>query len=545
VSELSRFLAVFLFCLSTIVPALADPLDELFTAAQTKDAARAEAILAAADSPKLRRDMMWMLGGSHQDLRDFTQHWAEAQPENPVALTARAWSRYREAFLIRGQDSVRNTWPASLEQASPMLREAFGLADRALRLDPTYLPASDAVNIIGEVSGNMARSEEEGRRILEVAPNRHSLVIAASSVRRDWLGRLGVKTGLCDTYASQLPDAPGYTSEMCVIDAIYRGNSCCSDEREWAAERVSDYVDEPLMEETVLMAAAKQQLSPEAATRLRDRMIAEDRLTVAVALSGRPEIIHLPYRVGADPLTDFEAIKIALQRDLAAARTAADRDPGDKQTVARLGELYRIATVLAQREVGYFQDPPPDDIVEKLDAVWAEGKAYTDEMKARALALITIVPRNRDSLLFAATYLDDHLPDPLESAVWRRALYTNAVLYGNYRYDIVGDLVMGIKFDRSNLEREAKHGKTPAYGDDVLTQSFDCPYVRALRLFDASCETSGVDLNICYQNVGLSREAEFEDFDGVFQKAKERGACEAERTGPVESLRYEEIDLGL
>lgn len=540
-----RLFAFIFLCFSFVVPAFSDPLDDLFAAAQNDDTARVEEIIAAAETSKLRRDMMWMLGGSHPDLRDFTQAWAEAEPDNTVALTARAWSRYREAFLIRGQDSNQNTWPASLEKASPILREAFSLADRALQLDPTYLPASDAVNIIGEVSGNMARSEEEGLRILEVSPNRHSLVIAASSVRKDWWGRIGVKTDLCDTYADKVSDAPGYTSEMCVIEAIYKGSSCCTDEMQWASERVGAYVDEPLMEETVLMAATRNHLKPDAAARLRDRLTAEGRLTVAVALSGRHEVLSQQYIAGFDPLTDFEAVNAALERDLAAAQIAADRDPGDTPTVARLAELYRIATQLDLREAGYYRMPPPDDIVEKHTAVMLRSKQYIDDAKERALTLIKSVPRSRDALLFAATRLNDHLPDPLESAVWRRGLYTNAVLYGNYRYDIVGKLVMGIKFDRSDMERKAESGRAPAYGDDVLTQSFDCPYIRALRLFDASCEASGEDLGMCFQNVGLSRDAEFTDFDSVFQKAEARGVCEAERTGPVESLRYDDVDFGL
>jgi hypothetical protein len=541
---LSRLFAVVLFCLAVAVPAFADPLDDLFAAAQTGDAARAERIIKAAETPKLRRDMMWMLGGSHPDLRDFTRDWAEAEPDNPVALTARAWSRYREGFLIRGTDSSANTWPASLAEGSSLIREAYALGERALQLDPTYLPASDAVIIIGEVSGNMARSQEEALRILDTAPNRHSLVIAASSVRKDWWGRIGVKTDLCDTYATKVSDAPGYTSEMCVIEAIYKGSSCCTDEMQWASERVGAYVDEPLMEETILMAAARNHLQPEAAARLRDRLAAEGRLTVSVALSGRPEIIHMPYRVGEDPMTDFNAVKAALDRDLVAAKAAADRDPADTTTLSRLNELYRVTALLTKREAGYFQDPPPDDIVQKLDFVAAQERDFMDDMKARTLTLVTAAPHSPESLVFAGSQLNDHLPDPLESAVWRRGLYTNAALYGNYRYDILGELVVGIKFDRSDLERKAENGKAPDYGDAVLTQTFDCPYIRALRLFDAACNAEE-DVARCYQNVGLWRDAEFTDFDSVLRTSEARGTCEAERTDPVESLRYEEVDLGL
>ena len=71
------------------------------------------------------------------------------------------------------------------------------------------------------------------------------------------------------------------------------------------------------------------------------------------------------------------------------------------------------------------------------------------------------------------------------------------------------------------------------------------PDLRALRLLESSCEAAELDLDTCFQNVGLSRAEEFIDFDSVLRKAEGRGVCEAERTAPVDSLRYEEVDLGL
>jgi hypothetical protein len=64
-------------------------------------------------------------------------------------------------------------------------------------------------------------------------------------------------------------------------------------------------------------------------------------------------------------------------------------------------------------------------------------------------------------------------------------LQTNAVLYANYRYDIVGDYATSSKYGRLELEQLIEQGKAPSYSDAELTEVFDCPYIRALRLFEA------------------------------------------------------------
>jgi hypothetical protein len=532
-------------CVFLFQTATADPLDDLFAAAQAGDSTAVEALIDGAETPQLRRDMMWALAASHPDTRAFTKSWADAEPDNPVALTARAWSLYREGFIIRGVASVRDTWPASYATARPMIAESYELAERALALDDTYLPASDAVIMIGEVSGHMDRSAEEAARILDLNLNRHSLVIAASSVRPNWLGTIAVKTDLCDAYAEKLRDAPGYTAEMCVIDAIFKSNLCCDDQKTWALDRLGDYIEEPLMEETVLQAAATHSLTPEQADRLRAKLIAEDRLTVKVAVSGRPADLWQPYAAGTPGMADFDAIKAALKRELAAALVAADRDPGDPATVRQVGYYYEIATQLELRDVGYYEIPPPADIEAKYFAVMDQKKLYDADKKARAFRLLKAAPRNLDALDLAATTIDDHLPDPLQSAIWTHALYTNAIAYSNYRYDIVGGYLLGTKFDRSSLEGRSKAGRAPKYSEAELTEAFDCPYVRALRLFDAACDAADLDQKTCYQNVGLSRESEYTAEDSTFVRVQSEGTCVTEREGSLESLRYEEIDLGL
>ena len=210
-----------------------------------------------------------------------------------------------------------------------------------------------------------------------------------------------------------------------------------------------------------------------------------------------------------------------------------------------LGYYYQIATSLELRDAGYLQIPPPDDILDRYNVVMDQANFYKADMKGRALTMVRISPRNRDALLFAALTVDDHFKDPLESATWRQGLFTNAVLYANYRYDILGTYVLGTKFDRSSLEQKSKYNRAPTYSDAQLTDAFDCPYVRALRLFDAACKASDVGYEECYRNVGLSREREYSDVESTYVRVQAAGRCTAEREGSIESLRYKEVDLGL
>lgn len=543
---MSRFIAALAALYLSFTAVSADPLDDLQSTIQASDRDGAMALLAGAETPALRRDMMWALAASHPDTRAFTKGWAEAEPDNPAALTARAWSLYRAAFIIRGPYINAYTWPRSLATASEMLDQAFGLAEQALALDPSYLPASDAVIVIGEVSGHVRESEAEAARILKVAPNRHSLTLAASSVVEDWLGRVSVKKHLCDEYAAEVSDAPGYTAEMCVIDAVFFVKSCCEHDLAWASERIGAYIDDPLMEETVIAAALAYRLAPDQLDHLRERLSAEGRLTVRLALIGREDALSMPYEAGTDdPAPDLDMLDAALARDLAAATTAADRDPGDPEALEELSYHYSVAREIALRRTGRYQVPPPEGIEDDIEAVLAAAKARTEDLKARALILVSAAPQNVDALIFAGLTIYDHLPDPLEAALWRQAVLRNAVLYANYRGETFGTYLIGTKFDRRVLEDKITNGTAPDYDDTALVEAFDCPYIAALRLFDATCQDHGQDRDYCFSLAGLAYEDEFLTEESPMVLSEQLGTCEAERTGPLDDLWFLETDIGL
>jgi hypothetical protein len=531
-----KYLLVLLTC--TAPAAFADGIQPLLDAAHAGDDDQVEALVREAEDLRLQRDLVWALGASHPDTRAFVERWVEAEPDNAVALTALAWAQYRSGFVARGEAGTDHTWPASMAAARARFDDAFALAERAAAADPAFLPASNAVMVTAMVSGNLGRIPDEARRILDLRPNRHSLVAAARSLAPQWGGSMAAVEELCTTYADKATDAPGFTPEMCMTQAIFDGNFS-GRPLDWAKERLSEQIDNPLFDDILIREAASHRLSVADADRLRARLTAEDRLTVGVALSGRPDILALP------DMPDLDATAAALERDLAAARLEADRDPGEPATLVKLADLYEVAYHIALQQIDYLQQPPPADIEEKYYKVRDMRLANEADLKARALDLLRSAPLSVKALGFAAVTIDDHDDDPLAALRWQLAVAGNAVVYSRNRYDQLGRYLMLGTNGYFYLLRQIKKGDAPDYDRAQLDEIIVCPHIRAMRLFDQACADVDFELGQCYASAGLSREDEWESSDSVLAEATARGACTADRDGPLDGLEFTDSDLGL
>ena len=69
---------------------------------------------AADPGGKCQRDLVWALAATAPETAAFTKAWVAAQPDNPTALTARAWSLYWAAAKIRGERIRRWTRTATV-----------------------------------------------------------------------------------------------------------------------------------------------------------------------------------------------------------------------------------------------------------------------------------------------------------------------------------------------------------------------------------------------------------------------------------------------
>ncbi|MCU0828379.1 MAG: hypothetical protein MUE52_13455 [Tabrizicola sp.] len=541
---MSRRLYLALLLSQFALSAAADPVDDLVAEALKGDRAGVARLLAQATSSDELRDMNWAIAASHPDLRAFTAAWAATEPDNPAALVARAWSLYHEGFLLRGEAGLDHTWPASLDAANARFDDAFLLAETALALDPGYLPASDAVIVIGQVSGDKASARADGARIMALSPNRHSLVLSATLDRPNWGGTEKNVRDMCDAHAASVTDVPGYTADMCVIEAVQTG-AIYGELRGWALANLANYVDHPAMFETLEAFAKTHEMPLETADAFRARANAKGRMTVDIALSGRVHLLSYPKLPDMPDEIDFPALRMALDRDLAKARRQADHHPANPAVLRDLASLYFVSVQLAMREAGFCDVPPPADIEARYTAIAELEEANAADLSARAMVAVKATPRNVRVLQFGMAAIQDARPDPLEAAIWHHSLGTNAILYSNYRIDIIADFLQQTRYERGILEDQIAAGAAPAYTSAQLDAAFDCPFLRALRLFEATCDRDGMGLDDCYASRGLSPESDYAPQDSILAQAEARGLCVAEREDPVASLWYKEIDLGL
>jgi hypothetical protein len=242
---------------------------------------------------------------------------------------------------------------------------------------------------------------------------------------------------------------------------------------------------------------------------------------------------------------DFPALRMVLDRDLAKAWRQADLDPANPAVLNELSWLYFVSVQLARREAGFYDISPPADIEARYTAIAELEEANAADLSARAMVAVKATPRNVRVLQFGMVAIQDARPDPLEAAIWRHSLGTNAILYSNCRIDIIADFLQSTRYDRGILEDKIAAGDSPSYTSDQLDAAFDCPYIRALRLFEASCDREGLGLDDCYASWGLSPETDFPPEESIPAQAEVRGVCEAERRGSIADLLYQEIDLGL
>lgn len=531
-----RLLAVILFCLAAVVPAFADPLDDLFSAAQTGDMARAEAILAAAETPQLRRDMMWMLGGSHPDLRDFTRDWAEAQPDNPAALTARAWSMYQAGFLVRGERIRRHTYPPLLEEAQGRFLEALALAKKATELDPRFLPASDAVILINRSAGRGEDAIAELERIMALEPNRHSLVMTAAALPAQWGGSVELMEALCSYFAPQVADVPDYTPDICLAQAILRGG-VWGERNDWAITVVAPQADKPFLEREVMALARENRLPTNAITLLRTRLEAEGRMSVYPILAPNKDLL----RIG--DLPDKAGFATALDQDIAAASLAADRDPGNPKTLAELAKLFEIEDLFVEGQV--LNNPNPTEAErEAIKRKLAELRMWrTTDLDVRSRRLIDLAPRSAAALDFAAKHVLGPNNDPMEADRWALSALTNASIYANYQEIQVGQVVLEAKARYATLRERMSAGTAPAYSEALLDEVYLCPYVRAVRIVDAICAEHERGVETCLLDSVLVAPSESGLKRTLYAEVTDRGACKVEREAPVEDLLYEIVDL--
>ncbi|MEL6295170.1 MAG: hypothetical protein AAFY74_12030 [Pseudomonadota bacterium] len=187
---------------------LATTADDLRDLVRAEDRAGAKEALETAQAEFLAgernaddiRSLFIALSRSHPQTIGFVEAWADAEPRNPMAQIARAWSLYNASnWVRRGRNSL------SKEIAAAMWQEGQERATRAYKTDPRLIPASDAI-IRGFSTGQGVPSRLEAvLTVMEDQPNWGSIERAfplitgqSAFVAKDfceYVGALGAKRG--------------------------------------------------------------------------------------------------------------------------------------------------------------------------------------------------------------------------------------------------------------------------------------------------------------------------------------------------------------
>lgn len=526
-----RPLCLLILTLSFAARLQADPLDALLAAAHDGNRATVESLIREAPDRTAQRDLVWALAATDPDTVAFAKDWAAAETGNPVALSARAWSLYWAASQVRGERIRRHTYPPLLEEAQRMYRQALDLAQRAAKLDPRFLPASDAVIRIAVSAGRQEVALAELERIMALDPNRHSLVLTASALTPAWGGSFDLMQGLCGQYAGLVADVPGYDFDTCLAQAILRGNMS-GDLRDVAISVIAPKSDAPFLEREILKLARDHALPFEAVERLSARLADEGRMSVFVLLSWTQDLLQfgeLPDKAG------FEA---ALKLDLAMARKTADRDPGFLTPLRDLIDLFQIEYDFLSFQV--LNKANPSEAATQREALLLR---QAEELDQRARRLLALTPRDSDVLQFAVDHIRTPDPDPLEADRWAINLLNNAAIYASYQERQTGKIVVQAKERYARMRERMASGEVPAYSDAQLDEVYLCPYFRAVRIVDAICSDHEWGEEACLLESVLQAPSDSSLDSTLYSEIVKRGACKSDRDAPLEDLLYQRIDV--
>jgi nitrate reductase assembly molybdenum cofactor insertion protein NarJ len=527
-----------IFVLATLAAPLqlhADPIDDLLAAAHRSDFAAVDAQIRTAADRTTQRDLVWALAATDPDTVTFTKEWLAAQADNPVALTARAWSIYWAGGRVRGELSRFRTWPPLLEEADQMYREALSLAERASKLDPGFLPASDAVILLRSSTGAGEEVVAELERVMAVDPNRHSLILATSAMAPAWGGSLELMQALCGHFAASVADVPDFDAETCLAQAILRAQ-IWGNAMDWAISVVDGQADKPFLEREVMQLARHNLLPATGVSFLGERLRSEGRMSVYAILAPQKDLLET-----TGPSDPDEFLQ-ALATDLSIATQAADRDPGYAGALLDLRDLYEIEI----KSIGLREIRDPDTTEAEHQAIYDEvirtQLRHAEDLDRRARRLLELAPRNAPSLQFASRYVLAPDPDPLQADRWALTLLTNATVYANYQERQLGQIILEAKRRYDLMQSRMASGEVPTYSAAELEDVYLCPYVRAIRVLDEVCAHHETGEQYCVMEAILAYPSDSQISYSLYGTLAEQRVCASVRDAPIDSLAYEITD---
>ena len=133
------------------------------------------------------------------ETRKILDAWKKQSPDSAFAYTASGLNYYVQASKARGSKYANETAASQFEAMRALTRKAREDLERAVAIDPRMTPAYATMVDIGSMEGDLAYSEEAGRRGLAVDPANYSIYVALlEKAEPKWGGSLKAMRQIAD-----------------------------------------------------------------------------------------------------------------------------------------------------------------------------------------------------------------------------------------------------------------------------------------------------------------------------------------------------------
>jgi hypothetical protein len=501
-----RIIAVILALLASL-PAFAEgPLTtDLRAAVLADDPAQAEALISAAhqaalasrDTTAIYTAFRRVFGSTNPARADFINHWISAFPDSAFAQTALAENSYMTAFAYQqGGVEYPNDSPA-IQKRKHYFTLTRNAAQRAMVLDRSFSRATDLWLFVAPHNADPAALTDLARKTLEAAPNRNTVIFAATAVN-DW----DLAFQVCAELAPMVPD---FAPDSCAIASVFTYNKI--GEMPELAARALDANDDPELVQARVRSITWHQRE---AQYTADEAIAMHVSLLETTSDLKGWLQDGQILGGVYPDSFFAAEAITLAIDELMARLADD--PFNPALI-----LFRL-TFQDYLDIGTANLPDPGPGGDM--ALWEGGLQYGYLTEGYWYAGSALLVQSGQGAAARLPYLEN------AAVVSEGSALSLTMLLG-----ALGD-IRGI----SGLE--LTHPEYPTPEPDVAHfVAAECPMLRASRLLLATCM---MDRNINADECSDSSQAVLRAQVAV-QQAKAGDLCPALATTPLRELVYKDM----
>lgn len=431
-----------------------------FEQLETEFSAAHQSALDQRDFSQLRSVYSVLFVTANRDRMELSKAWLEAYPASPYAATALAWSHYYRAFLVRGPAAYGSTSPRAIDGFEDEMQSASHYAALAVESADDFLPALDAAILLREVRGDYGGMLTIVDRELDIAPDRHAILLGLAAANLNWGGSAAEIIALCGAMTERIPD---YDAELCFIDAVFE-NGLGGRWRQAALEAL-DRRDEGFLDYARLAAYLGE---------WSDRPEAPDEVVRLHRASLGPEMIVPVY---VDQLArinrTFQMPFYEIEAHDAMIAVLTDRLPDNPQS-------HRILRVLIEDSLDRYLRRDPTASIAQAQDHWYEMLAH-----GAYLPETWALGRRLDAVANGTWQVERQMP-----------YFQNQIFYGNHDVSYVRSYLIYLFEAQSIATGEARLAPNSTLDPEAIGEATRCELFRATRIYDYLC-TAAPNQNFC------------------------------------------------